>query len=187
MPPFQHPIEIGPADGSRFQRLIAQVDASITYAVFPAPVLTMLGIEPAWSQAFQLAAGGETERQMAEIRVRLEGQERTTVCVFGGADSQPALGKAHPGSLRPRSRRRQREVGGGQVVLGVIPPLGPDSRRYTAWTIPPARKATVTTMTAAAARHRTGWYSKPKGVDSQPKTVNPVASGRTNKAAATNR
>ena len=93
MPPFQHTVEIGPADGSRFQRLIAQMDASITYAVFPAPVLNMLGIEPAWSHVYQLAAGGEKECQMAEIRVRLEGQERTTVCVFGDADSQPALGK----------------------------------------------------------------------------------------------
>ena len=69
------------------------MDASITFAVFPAPVLNMLGIEPAWSQVFQLAAGGEQERQMAEIKIRLEGQERTTVCVFGDADSQPALGK----------------------------------------------------------------------------------------------
>ena len=93
MPPFQHPVEIGPADGSRFQRLIAQMDANITYAVFPAPVLNMLGIEPAWSQVFRSGAGGEQERQMAEIRVRLEGQERTTVCVFGDADSQPSLGK----------------------------------------------------------------------------------------------
>ncbi|PKB82956.1 MAG: hypothetical protein BZY88_03480 [SAR202 cluster bacterium Io17-Chloro-G9] len=93
MPPFQNPVEIGPPDGSRFQRLIALVDAGITYAVFPAPVLTMLGIEPAWSQIFQSAAGGEQERQMAEIKVRLEGRERTTVCVFGDADSQPALGK----------------------------------------------------------------------------------------------
>ena len=93
MPPFQHPVEIGPADGSRFQRLIAQMDGNTTYAVFPAPVLNMLGVEPAWSQVFQMAAGGEQERQMAEIRVRLEGQERTTVCVFGDADSQPALGR----------------------------------------------------------------------------------------------
>ena len=69
------------------------MDASITFAVFPAPVLNMLGIEPTWSQVFQLAAGGEQERQMAEIKIRLEGQERTTVCVFGDADSQPALGK----------------------------------------------------------------------------------------------
>ena len=93
MPPFQHPVEIGPANGSRSQRLIAQVDASITYAVFPAPVLNMLGREPAWSQVFQLAAGGEKEVQMAEIRIRLEGQERTTVCVFGEIGSRPALGK----------------------------------------------------------------------------------------------
>lgn len=93
MPPFHLPVEIGPADRSRFQRLIAQMDATITYAVFPAPVLTMLGIEPAWSQVFQLPGGGEKEVQLAEIRVRMEGHERTTVCVFGDIGSRPALGK----------------------------------------------------------------------------------------------
>ena len=92
MPPFHHTIEIGPADGSRFERLIARVDASVTYAVFPAAVLTMLGIEPSWSQAFQTADGTEKEVQLAEIKVRLDGKERTTVCVFGDPDSQPALG-----------------------------------------------------------------------------------------------
>ncbi|MCH7713584.1 MAG: hypothetical protein IIC99_08165 [Chloroflexi bacterium] len=93
MPQFHLPVEIGPADRSRFQWLIAQMDAHITYTVFPAPVLTMLGIEPAWSQVFQIVGGGQKEVQFAEIRVRLEGQERTTVCVFGDIGSRPALGR----------------------------------------------------------------------------------------------
>ncbi len=93
MPPFHQQIEIGPTGGARSQRIIAGVDPASTYSVMPAAVLTMLGIEPAWTQEFQLAGGGVEERQMAEIKVRLEGQERTTVCVFGGPDSEPVLGK----------------------------------------------------------------------------------------------
>ena len=93
MPPFHLPVEIGPGDRSRFQRLIARMDANITYAVFPATVLAMLGIEPAWSQVFQTEEGGQKEVQLAEIRVRLEGQERTTVCVFGEPGIRPALGR----------------------------------------------------------------------------------------------
>ena len=101
MPPFHQQIEIGPPQGSsggasggtRSQRIIVRVDPAITYSVVPAAVLTMLGIEPAWTQEFQLANGGVEERPMAEIKVRLEGQERITVCVFGGPDSDPVLGK----------------------------------------------------------------------------------------------
>ena len=93
MPPFHLPVEIGLAEGSRFQRLIAQMDPNITYAVFPATVLTMLGVAPAWSQVFPVAAGGQREVQLAEIRIRLDGQERTTVCVFGVTGARPALGR----------------------------------------------------------------------------------------------
>ena len=49
----------------------------------------MLGIEPQWAQEFQLADGGVGERQMAEPKVQLEGQERITVCVFGDSESEP--------------------------------------------------------------------------------------------------
>ncbi len=90
MPPFQLPVEIGPPDSSRFQRLIARMDDNIAYAVFPATVLTMLGIVPGWNQLFQVLGGAEKEVQLAEIRIRLEGQERTTVCL---PSSRPALGR----------------------------------------------------------------------------------------------
>ena len=97
MPPLHQQIEIGPINGptggARSQRLIALVDPASVYSVMPAAVLTMLGIEPRWTQEFRLAAGGVEDRQMAEIKVRLEGQERTTVCIFGDAGSEPLLGK----------------------------------------------------------------------------------------------
>lgn len=93
MPPFNQQIEIGSTESARSQRIIARVDPASIYSVIPAAVLTMLGIEPVWTQEFQLAGGGFGERQMAEIRVRLGEQERTTVCIFGGAGSEPVLGK----------------------------------------------------------------------------------------------
>ena len=92
MPPFHQHLEIGPRDGSRFQMVIAQVDTSSTYTLMPATVLTMLGVAPEWTQTLERASGEQEERQLAEVRIRLNGQERTAVCVFGGPDSEPVLG-----------------------------------------------------------------------------------------------
>ena len=93
MPPFNQHLEIGPADGSRSQRIIARVDPASAYSVIPAAVLIMLGIEPQWTQEFQMPGGTHAQRQLAEIKVRLEGQERTTVCAFGDPGGEPVLGK----------------------------------------------------------------------------------------------
>ena len=91
-PIFKHPVEVGPKDGARFQRVIARVDSHSTYTVMPAPLLTMLGVEPEWSQQFELADGRREERSLAEVRIRIGGQERTTICVFGRPESEPVLG-----------------------------------------------------------------------------------------------
>ena len=82
MATFNHSIEVGPKDGARFQRVIARVDPHSTYTVMPGPLLTMLGIESEWSQQFELA----------DVRLRIDGQERTSICVFGQPESEPVLG-----------------------------------------------------------------------------------------------
>ena len=89
---FNHSIEVGPRDGARFQRVIARVDPNNTYTVLPSSLLTMLGIEPEWSQQLQLAGGRREEHSLAEIRLRIDGRERTTICVFGQPESEPVLG-----------------------------------------------------------------------------------------------
>ena len=91
-PIFKHPVEVGPKDSARFQRVIARVDPHITYTVMPGPLLTMLGIEPGWSQQFQLADGRREEHTLAEVRLRIDDLERTTICVFGQPESEPILG-----------------------------------------------------------------------------------------------
>ena len=93
MTAFQQAIELGPKDGSRFQRVIAAVSAGNSYTLMPSPLLEMLGIDPEWTEVFEEAGGGRLEYSLAEVRVRIDGRERTTVCVFGDADRQPALGK----------------------------------------------------------------------------------------------
>ena len=92
MATFNHSVEVGHREGSRTQRVIARVDPHSTYTVMPGPLLTMLGIEPGWSQQFELADGRREERSLAEVRLRIDDQERTTICVFGQPESEPILG-----------------------------------------------------------------------------------------------
>ncbi len=86
-------ISLGPADGSRLQRVIAVVRTSSHFSIMPSPLLEMLGVDPQWTERLRVAGGGEEEHPVAEVRVRIDDRERTTICVFGPADSQPVLGK----------------------------------------------------------------------------------------------
>ena len=90
---FHQPVAVGPKDGSRFQRVIAAVNPGSSYTSMPSPLLEMLGIDPEWTDSLQGPDGSHREFSLAEIRVRIDDRERTTVCVFGPADSQPLLGK----------------------------------------------------------------------------------------------
>ena len=86
-------MEVGPKDGSRFQRVIAAVSPDSSYTSMPSPLLEMLGIDPEWTDKLEEADGRQVEYPVAEIKIRLNDRERTTICVFGPADSQPVLGK----------------------------------------------------------------------------------------------
>ena len=68
------------------------MDPHITSTVMPGPLLTMLGIEPGWSQQFELADGRREEHTLAEVRLRIDDLERTSICVFGQPESEPILG-----------------------------------------------------------------------------------------------
>ncbi len=92
MATFNHAVEVGPKDGARSQRVIARVDPHSTYTVMPGPLLTMAGIEPEWSQQFELVDGRREEHSLAEVRLRIGDQERTSICVFGQPESEPVLG-----------------------------------------------------------------------------------------------
>ena len=68
------------------------MDTGASYTWVPAQTLRILGIVPGFRFPFVLADGRRFERYVAETRVRLNGQERTTLVVFGDEGTQPLLG-----------------------------------------------------------------------------------------------
>ena len=90
---FRAPIEIGPRDGSRFHRVIVVAGSDNIYSVLPSTLLEMIGVSSEWESRFTLPSGGWEMLPMAEVRMRINGQERTTVCVYGKADGEPILGR----------------------------------------------------------------------------------------------
>ena len=92
MESFHYPIAVGPRDGSRFESLRAAVNTGSTYTVVPALILARLGIEPEWTAVFDLPDGRQQENSLAEVRLRIDDQERMTICVFGRPESGTVLG-----------------------------------------------------------------------------------------------
>ena len=90
---FRVPIEISPRDGSRFHRVIVVAGSENIYSVLPSTLLEMIGVSSEWESRFTLPSGGWEMLPMAEVRMRINGQERTTVCVYGKADGEPILGR----------------------------------------------------------------------------------------------
>ena len=89
---FSVPIEIGGPDGTRFQQIEALVDTGATFTIVPISVLRSIGLEPQERGAFELADGSLKEFDIAETRLRIDGQETSTVVVFGNEEMTPILG-----------------------------------------------------------------------------------------------
>ncbi len=80
---FLSPIEIGPRDGARFQRVIAVAGSENVYSVRSSTLLDMLGVGTQWESRFTLPSGGWEMLPMAEVRMRINGE----------ADGEPILGR----------------------------------------------------------------------------------------------
>ena len=89
---FTQGIELVAPDGTRSESVEALVDSGATYSWVPASVLRGLGISPSFRRPFVWADGREVERDMGEARVRLNGDELTTLVIFGDEDTRPLLG-----------------------------------------------------------------------------------------------
>ena len=61
--------------------------------MLPSTLLEMIGVSSEWESRFTLPSGGWEMLPKAEVRMRINGQERTTVCVYGKADGEPILGR----------------------------------------------------------------------------------------------
>ncbi len=89
---FQATVEIGDPDGTRYETVEAVVDTGSTYTWVPKDVLARLGVESEFQQEFETADGRVIKRDVAETRVRLDGQARTTLVVVGDEGSNPLMG-----------------------------------------------------------------------------------------------
>lgn len=89
---FRVELELGDPQGRRFEAVQAVVDTGATYTWAPASLLTSLGVAPSYRFPFVLADGRRVEKDMAETKVRLNGQVRTTLVVFGDEGTLPLLG-----------------------------------------------------------------------------------------------
>jgi clan AA aspartic protease len=89
---FRVPIEVGDPEGRLWERVEALVDAGASYTLLPRPVLERLGVSGAFRHPFVRADGRRLEYDMAETRVRIDGQTRTTLVIFGEEGSEPLLG-----------------------------------------------------------------------------------------------
>lgn len=89
---FRTTIQIGDAQGQRWETLDALVDTGSTFTWVPRDILVRLGIQAEFRQEFQTADGRVIEREIAQTRARLAGEERITIVVFGGEGDTVLLG-----------------------------------------------------------------------------------------------
>jgi len=85
-------MEIGDPQGRRWEAVDALVDTGSTYTWTPRGLLERLGVRPQFRREFQTADGRVVQREMAETRVRLDGEDRMTLVVFGGEGDVVLLG-----------------------------------------------------------------------------------------------
>ena len=80
-------------EGPRGQsiHLEALVDTGATHTLLPENFLTDLGVKPVERIAFQLADDRTVEYEIGEVRLGLDGRERTAVVIFGPEDATPLL------------------------------------------------------------------------------------------------
>ena len=89
---FEATLDVGDPQGTRYESIDAMVDTGATYSWVPKDVLARLGVTPEFRRQLMTADGRVIERDMAETRVRFDGQQRTTMVVFGDEGSKPLLG-----------------------------------------------------------------------------------------------
>jgi clan AA aspartic protease len=87
---FQVEIEILSANGDHARRETVLVDTGASYLALPTSTLMALGYRPLDSQRVVFATGEVAVWDVAEVKIRLQGRERT-VLAFLAPDQSPKL------------------------------------------------------------------------------------------------
>jgi len=85
-------IEVGDFAGQRFEAVETMVDTGATYTWIPRDILSRLRIVPEEQRPFVLADGREVDYGVAWVRIRIDGRNQPSLCVFGEPGTQPLLG-----------------------------------------------------------------------------------------------
>ncbi len=89
---FRVTIEIGDPSGASYREVSALVDTRASHTAVPASLLRELGVSILERWPFRLADGREIEMDVGEMRIRVDGRERTTVVAFAEEGTGPILG-----------------------------------------------------------------------------------------------
>ena len=89
---FNWPLEIRSADGQRVERVEALVDTGASYTILPDRFLRQLGIVSIRTMGFELGDGRRVEYEIGEARIRIEGEERTRIVIFGEDEATYVIG-----------------------------------------------------------------------------------------------
>ena len=87
---FNWPLRISSMDGRQSLEIEATVDTGAAYTTLPASLLRGLGVTPMGKRRFLLADGRRLEMDYGEARAAINGENVTTLVVFG-EDNAPAL------------------------------------------------------------------------------------------------
>ena len=89
---FQVQIKVLPADGGTAQAQSVLVDTGASYLALPRSLLLSLGYHPVDNQRVVFATGETAVWDVAEVRVRLQGRERTVLTLLAPEQSPKLLG-----------------------------------------------------------------------------------------------
>ncbi len=89
---FQVQIEVVPADGGSAQTQSVLVDTGASYLTLPRSLLVSLGYRPVDTQRVVFATGEKAVWEVAEVKVRLQGRERTVLASLASEESPKLLG-----------------------------------------------------------------------------------------------
>ena len=85
-------IEVGDANGERFEEVRALADTGAAWSWLPKEILERLGHKPTRKRRLQTADNRIIERDAAFVPVRIGDETNPTLCIFGDAASIPLLG-----------------------------------------------------------------------------------------------
>jgi predicted aspartyl protease len=89
---FKVPIEVGNAEGTRWERLEAYADSGAHFSSIPRPVWEALDLKPVRRVTFRMADGGTRDQDVGRGRLRVDGQDIDTSVILGDPASPCILG-----------------------------------------------------------------------------------------------